>query len=93
MRINREKLAKQINLVVADIKELKSIFRESGQPRLKDHYMMWCRLGRLKDDVTLLCSIQAHSRGRIHKKGSSLEEQADFIDGCYEDYKMEKQAA
>jgi hypothetical protein len=91
MRIHREKLSAELKSTAHEIKLVKSIFRESGQPRLKwGHYG---QLSSLKSAATILCSIQAHFRGRIHMKGSSLEEQARFIEGCFEEYKLEEQAA
>ncbi len=53
------------------IREYKEVFRESGQPRL--HGNGWYSgLRHLKEEATLLYSIRAHQRGRIHvQKGSS----------------------
>lgn len=77
MRIYWKKLRAAINGTAKDIKGLKKLQRESLQPRwdVSKQYLLY----HLKWEATRLCSIAAHSRNRIHKPGSTLEEQAKFI--------------
>lgn len=76
------------------IRALKDIMRESGQPR-KYGFKSYTKpdgtrvayleiewdLAWAKRQATLLYATRAHKRARVHKKGSTLEEQADFIKG------------
>jgi hypothetical protein len=64
LKIDRQKLRTDIHAVVTEIRALKAICRESGQPRLT--WRVWTDLGAAKLHATALCALAAHARGRIH---------------------------
>jgi hypothetical protein len=80
MRINLELLHYDILEAERELRALKELFREPGQPRVEGA-SGW-RRKRLRDWATKLYSIRAHARGRIHlaRRFSSLEEQAALIE-------------
>jgi hypothetical protein len=49
-------------------------------------------LVELKARATRLCALHAHLRGRIHLRGSTLEEQAAFVDDERQVYTRRKAA-
>lgn len=76
MKLDIQKLKKALRDTAGDIKKLKTEMRQSGyNPSAKEYR----QLGLLKYEATRLCSIRAHGRGRVHMKGSTLEDQADYI--------------
>ena len=67
------------------IQTLKHRFRESHQPNLQpgDHYALM----KLKHRATLLCSLRASMRGKIHlKRFASAEEQSKFVGDFGKDF-------
>lgn len=82
MRIDQKKIKARIHYVVSEIKEWKDIRRKPPGG--------WANPGELalRDEATLLCSIQAHRRKKIHlqKKWKTLEEQAAFIGDNWKEY-------
>ena len=86
MRTNIPKLKQDINETAARLKVIKGIYRESGQPNLK-----WENVRdrqALKKRATLLCSLRAHLRGKIHLKGTTAEEQQALIEKAWQEYRL-----
>lgn len=77
LRLDREKLRSELKTIIPEIKALKKLQRESLQPNYgyREHY----RRLHLKKQANLVCTILAHSRGRIHKQGMSPEDQAALV--------------
>jgi hypothetical protein len=62
LKIDRQKLRTHIHAVVAEIRALKAVFRESGQPRLT--WRVRADLGAAKERATRLCALAAHALDR-----------------------------
>jgi hypothetical protein len=77
MKLDREKLRSELKTIIPEIRALKKLQRESHQPNYgyREHY----RRLHLKKQTNLLCTLLAHSRGHIHRKGMTLEEQAALM--------------
>jgi DNA gyrase/topoisomerase IV subunit A len=90
MKMNIQKLKQDLNNVAAKIVEVKAILREPHQPRKT--WRTQPELESLKYEATRLCSIRASHRGKIHMKGKTLEEQAEFV-GDTSEYMLEEEAA
>ncbi len=72
LKIDRTRLRADIHALVADIRALKAIFHESGQPRLT--WRVRADLQAAKDRATRLCMLSAHARGRLHLAGKVDQE-------------------
>jgi len=70
-------LRSDLSTTAALLHALKRAMRTSGHrmTRLEGRTLV-----ELKGRATRLCALRAHLRGRIHLRGSTLEEQADFVD-------------
>lgn len=90
-KLNIAKLKTDLKTITQEILAVKAILRESGQPRKT--YRTYNELKALKRRATLLCSIRAHHRGKIHLKDSTLDKQAAFIGDAWEDYQHTDKAA
>lgn len=78
MKIDRALLRADIAATTQQIRELKEIMRESGQPRLT--WRVRADLAAAKMQATLLCSVAAHARGRLHRpKVQDKEAQERFV--------------
>jgi hypothetical protein len=44
------------------------------------------RLRAWKKEVTVLCAIQAHRRGRVHLRGQTLDDQAILVGARAQEY-------
>jgi uncharacterized membrane protein YccC len=73
------RLRNDLQNVAQELKEVKKLFREPGQPQV--NWSLGQRLSRLKKRATMLCSIRAHRRRRIHlsRLFKCLDEQQEFI--------------
>ena len=65
LKINLEKLREDMKNTADELRGLKSILRESGQPRVD--WRIYASLGKLKIQATKLCSLRAHARERLHR--------------------------
>lgn len=70
------KLKNAVKATAADIKALKKVMRESGHMITTSEFFS---LKDLKFDANRLCTLIAHSRGHVHRKGMTLEEQAEAV--------------
>jgi hypothetical protein len=88
--LDREKLRSELKTIIPEIRALKKLQRESHQPNYgyREHY----RRLHLKKQANLLCVLLAHSRGHIHKKGMTLEEQAELMAGKSSAYERPQEA-
>ncbi len=66
------KLKAEMKVVEAEVRRLKAVFRESGQPNLT--WRVRSSLSAEQSRATLLYSIRAHHRGRLHLKERFLRE-------------------
>lgn len=90
MKMDWNKLKTAIHANIEDIRALKkemrrSYYHPSGAmySALKDH----------KYEATRLYSIAAHARGRIHRKGWTLEQQAEWLGRSAESFALKEEAA
>ena len=73
------RLKNDLQMVAQELKEIKRLFCEPGQPQVNS------RLGQrrysLKQRATMLCSLRAHQRNKIHlsRLFVSLTQQQEFI--------------
>lgn len=65
LKINVEKLREDMKDTAQELRGLKGIMRESGQPRFT--WRVRASIGDLKVKATKLCSLRAHTRGRLHR--------------------------
>jgi hypothetical protein len=72
-----ERLVSDIKTTAALLHALKRMLRTSGH---RTSPLEARDLRELKARATRLCSLRAHLRGRLHRRGMSLEEQAAFVD-------------
>ncbi len=84
MRIDIKKLKIKLCETAVAIVMLKQLLRESGQPKVT--YKTYRELKTLKQRATVLCSLRAHCRGKIHLQGSSVEKQAEFVSKASEEF-------
>ncbi len=85
MALDIRKLKTEINQTAARLKDIKKLYREPHQPNVtwsnvKDYFP-------LKKRATVLCSLRAHSRGKIHLRGSTAEQQAELVCKAIEEFK------
>ena len=74
----REKILDLIRRVERDLKELKQYYRDPAhQPPSLSVYV---HLRRDKEKATLLYSAVASSRGKLHRKSWTLEEQKAYVE-------------
>jgi len=74
---NVSEIKKRIRAISFEIYVLKREMRESG------HNVTWseqCELGALKHRATVLSTLQAFRRNKLHRQNSCLAEQADWLD-------------
>jgi hypothetical protein len=73
------RLKNDLKNVALELKDMKKIFREPEQPRVTLKLYQEC--AELKQQATMLCSIRAHSRRKIHllRLFKNLDEQEAFI--------------
>jgi hypothetical protein len=73
------RLKNDLQIVAQELKEVKKLFRETGQPQV--NYRLGQRLVSLKKRATMLCSIRAHHRNKIHlsRLFQTIDEQEKFI--------------
>lgn len=74
-RYNRKALSNDINNCANQILEVKSILRESGQPRREPYGATEGRLRHLKKEATELCCLAAAIRGKLHLRNNETLEQ------------------
>jgi hypothetical protein len=92
MTMNTKLIKNLLKKTAEEIIHLKGIFREPHQPRLSWKHRH--ELAYAKQRATILCSIQAHRRGKIHLRHfGTLEEQAAFIGDQWKTYELEEAAA
>jgi hypothetical protein len=77
MRINLQAARQDLSLLVENIRELKRRRGESHQPHWIPADIR--ELGILKDNATLLCSLLAHRRKRLHLRDTTLEKQEKYV--------------
>lgn len=65
LKIDRARLRADIKATSQQLRELKEVTRESGQPRLT--WRVRADIAEAKSRATLLCSLAAHARGRLHR--------------------------
>lgn len=83
---NVPKLKAEINETAARLKAIKKVYREPHQPNVtwatvKDYIP-------LKRRATILCSLRAHLRGKIHLRGSTTEQQLELVKTAWEEYRL-----
>lgn len=73
------RLKNDLQNVAQELKEVKGLFREPGQPQVNSR--LGQRFFSLKQRATMLCSIRAHQRKRIHlsRLFQNLDAQESFI--------------
>jgi hypothetical protein len=88
MSIDIQKLKIEIKRTEAELRALKALFRESGQPRVvRTHWVAeekrydgtGRRFARARGEATLLYMLRASLRGRLHRRTLTLEEQAGAV--------------
>ena len=72
-----ERLVCDIKTTAALLYALKRVLRASGH---RTSPLEARDLRDLKLRATRLCSLRAHLRGRLHRRGMTMEEQAAFVD-------------
>ena len=84
MTIDIKKLKTELNETAIEIRKLKDVLRESGQPHVthRTHY----DLRALKRHATVLCSLRASCRGKIHLTGLTSQEQLELIGDAWKQY-------
>ena len=91
LNIDRPKLRADIKAATNHLRDLKKVMRERGQPRVT--WKIRAEIYTWKAQATMLCSLMAHSRGRIHRPGKmTMEEQAAFVDPVQEQYQKAPEA-
>lgn len=83
---NTAKLVHEIKTLAADLKATKMPLRErweGGMGHLQAH------LAHGKRRATLLCSLRAHTRGRVHIQGSTLEAQEALVASCRAEFEVD----
>lgn len=86
MALNIKKLKTEINETALELIALKRILRESGQPRVT--YKTHVDRKALKHHATVLCSLRAHCRGKIHLRGLTVEQQYELVRKACEEYQL-----
>lgn len=90
LNVDRLRLRSDIQAVSKQLRELKAITRESGQPR-----MTWrtrADIEAAKARATLLCSLMAHCRGRLHRPATlDMAAQAAYVAAVLDHYAPEAQ--
>lgn len=87
LKIDRTRLRTHIHAVTTEIRALKAIFRESGQPRLT--WRVRADLEAAKGRATRLCALAAHARGRLHLPGKmDAEAQLAFVQPLLPEYAL-----
>lgn len=85
LKIDRTRLRADIHAITTEIRALKAVFRESGQPRLT--WRVRADLGAAKERATRLCALAAHARGRLHLPGKmDAETQLAFVQPLLPEY-------
>jgi hypothetical protein len=78
-----KKLVLEIKSLAEEIRSTKKIARTHRDP---DQWASQCALPGLKARATLLCAMRAHTRGRVHRPGSTLEAQEATLRFCRPSY-------
>lgn len=92
MTIDIQKLKTEINETSVEIRKLKAVLRESGQPNVT--WRTYSELRSMKGHATVLCSLRAHCRGKIHMRGQTSQEQLELIGDAWSQYqKSDAEAA
>lgn len=93
MKIDIQKLTADIKFAEHELRELKKVFHEKGQPNLTSaHY---ANRSYLKKQATELYSLRAQLRHRVHSKQTcpDLETQAKYTQRLWKYYEFKVQAA
>jgi hypothetical protein len=78
MKLDIARLKNDLKCTADELQEIKRLFREPNQPRV--HLALYQRRRALRQKATMLCSIRAHHRNKIHLRGfSDLNAQLAFI--------------
>lgn len=90
LKINTVKLREDLKTTAEELRALKGILRESGQPRVT--WRTHASLGSLKAKATKLYSLRAHARSRLHRP-SVLDSAAQgaYIADLLQQYALEAQ--
>ncbi len=83
---NVKKLKVDINETAAALKAMKKLYREPHQPNVTWENVKNYR--PFKKRATILCSLRAHLRGKIHLKGSTAEEQEALVRAAWQEYQL-----
>jgi hypothetical protein len=78
----------QINWNVAKIRmaiknlaeQIHNLKKEIRRPNVQISYAQYCALTTLKHNATLLCTITAYRRSKLHLKNKTMEEQQAWLD-------------
>jgi len=76
MRMNWSKLKCELKSIAAEIRTFKRVLRQPGREITSPEAL---QLRRWKAEATRLCCIAAHARGRVHRKGGTLTQQAETL--------------
>lgn len=87
-KIDMKKLRAAIHDTVATLQELKKRQRESHQPRWNRGHDDWA-LAKAKTRATILCSIRAEMRGRLHRQATTHEQQLVLIQATLNSFARE----
>lgn len=82
--IDIPKLKTELKETAEEIKKLKAVLRESGQPNVtwRTHH----ELRAMKGHATVLCSLRANCRGKIHVRGQTSQEQLELIGDAWKQF-------
>jgi len=87
LKIDRDKLGRDIRAITCELRDLKKILRENGQPRVT--WRTYADISAAKRRATLLYSLAAHCRGRLHRPSKmTLEDQHALVRELLEDYQV-----
>lgn len=86
MPINMKLLKEHLRDAADRARAAKKPFRESGQPNLTWAARVECAAA--KEHATLLCSVRAHLRGKVHRKDLDLAGQAAYVGEAWRAYEI-----
>lgn len=86
MMIDSIRVKIEIKVVAQELKEMKNIFTEPKQPKVT--LALYRKREDLRRQATILCSIRAHQRGKLHQRGTTLAQQEELIQEQLKQYEV-----
>lgn len=86
IRFDTAKLVQEIKTLAADLKATKMPLRERWEGDM-GHLQAHLAFGKRR--ATLLCSLRAHTRGRVHIQGSALDAQEALVAACRAEFEVD----